>query len=169
MRISPLHIENYLKEINIDQEQLFELLKNNINWVDPSRSIAKHRLSYNFFNLLLENEELFRTLESEILPIMEKCLNVIIKHYKFTGKIGIAGVFLNYQRDGNDYTPSHIHKDTAQFVLAVGKKRKLFVNKKNYLSGEGSLTFFGSSPHGVEKEKDEKGERISIAVFLQIK
>lgn len=169
MRISPLHLDNYLSKIDVDHRVLYKLLKHSIDWVKPENSIAKRRLSFNFPLLKITNPDLYESLEPEIMEIIRKSVETIANHYKYEGSLDVVGIFLNYQRDGNDYTPSHTHKDTAQFVIGLSQKRKLFVNKKYYSSGEGSLSFFGSSPHGVEQEKDIKKGRISIAVFLDLR
>lgn len=85
---------------------------------------------------------------------------------EFSGqKFGIGGIYLNWYRDGNDYTPSHSH-DTCQLIISLGATRTLKVGNTNFLSGNGDIIVFGKSLHGVPKEPEVEEGRISIAVFL---
>ena len=77
----------------------------------------------------------------------------------------IGGIYLNYYRDGNDYTPSHSH-ETCQLIISLGATRTLRVGNTDLKSGHGDIIVFGRSLHGVPKEPEVKEGRISIAVFL---
>ena len=78
------------------------------------------------------------------------------------------GIYLNYYRDGNDFTPSHTHKNTKQLIISLGETRKLDVGSKTYDMNNGDVIVFGSSAHGIKKEPEVKEGRISIAVFIPV-
>ena len=75
------------------------------------------------------------------------------------------GLYLNYYRDGNDFTPNHSHKGTKQIVISLGETRILKVGKKEYKLDSGDVVVFGSSIHGVPKDTNITKGRISIAAF----
>jgi hypothetical protein len=77
----------------------------------------------------------------------------------------VLGVYINYYRDGNMYTPQHSHKGTHQLVISLGVPRTLLVGKKSIKMENGDAVLFGSSTHGVPKEVSNGG-RISIATFM---
>ncbi|CAH6418228.1 Hypothetical protein HVR_LOCUS96 [uncultured virus] len=86
-------------------------------------------------------------------------------------KIGIVdgyayGIYLNYYRDGNDWTPNHTHPGMKQVVISLGAIRTLNVAKKTYAMNNGDIVIFGSAIHGVPKDPNCKQGRISIALFL---
>lgn len=80
---------------------------------------------------------------------------------------GVMGVYLNYYKDGEMYTPMHSHKNTVQLIISLGATRTLKVGKNNYITKNGDAVIFGSSLHGVAKEPEVKEGRISIAFFLR--
>jgi hypothetical protein len=84
---------------------------------------------------------------------------------KLDGIWFVNGVYLNYYRDGNDWTPNHSHKDTCQMIISLGGTRTLSVGKKPYPMSNGDVILFGHGMHGVPKE-DTQEARISIAVFM---
>lgn len=75
------------------------------------------------------------------------------------------GCYLNYYRDGADWTPRHDHKNSRQVVISLGASRVLTVGEKSYDLNSGDVIIFGSSMHGVPKSDTKEG-RISIALFL---
>ena len=77
----------------------------------------------------------------------------------------VAGVYLNWYKNGSDFTPNHSHKDTVQIIVSLGSKRTLTVGKKEYPQKSGTVTVFGASVHGVPKSDSIEG-RISIAIFI---
>jgi hypothetical protein len=77
----------------------------------------------------------------------------------------VYGVYINFYRDGNMYTPSHSHKGTHQLVISLGATRTLNIAKKAISMETGDAVLFGSSVHGVPKEPCNGG-RISIATFM---
>jgi hypothetical protein len=74
--------------------------------------------------------------------------------------------YLNYYRDGNDWTPSHSHKDTIQVIISLGATRELVVGKKSYNMSNGDVAIFGASMHSITKNSECTRGRISIALFL---
>ena len=77
----------------------------------------------------------------------------------------VFGVYINYYRDGNMYTPQHSHKGTHQLVISLGATRTLTIAKRAISMENGDAILFGSSIHGVPKEQS-LGGRISIATFM---
>ena len=81
----------------------------------------------------------------------------------------IFGVYLNYYRDGDDYTPQHKHDNTTQLVISLNEPdgdRELTIGKTKYHLNNGDAIIFGGSIHGVPKQPNRKG-RISIATFMK--
>lgn len=78
----------------------------------------------------------------------------------------MRGIYLNYYKNGEMWTPNHTHPGTHQLVISIGEPRTLTIAKKDYLMQNGSAAIFGSATHGVPKSDTKEG-RISIAVFLE--
>lgn len=95
---------------------------------------------------------------------------VLAKISEIIGKYSIRkycdGVYLNYYRDGNDWTPNHTHPGTTQLVLSLGATRGFVYGKSTYNVNNGDIVIFGATTHGVPKQPDIKEGRISIALFL---
>ncbi len=87
--------------------------------------------------------------------------------YPEKNQVGVHGVYLNYYRDGNMWTPNHSHKGTAQLIISLGATRVLKVGKRDYPLENGDVIVFGSAVHGVPTQPEVREGRISIAVFLQ--
>ena len=81
-------------------------------------------------------------------------------------QVFIVGIYLNYYRDGNDYTPTHSHPGMKQVVISLGTSRVLTMGKGQYTMNNGDVIIFGSSQHGVPKDPMCSEGRISIALFL---
>lgn len=81
---------------------------------------------------------------------------------------GIYGIYLNYYRDGEDFTPSHSHKGTQQVVISLGSSRILTMGQKQFTLNNGDVITFGSSAHGVPKDPNCFTGRISIAFFIEL-
>jgi len=132
---------------------LFVYLKNNIDWYDgiPSRIHGFTRKAYHYE---LGSDDFIDSY------IIEACSRL-----KYNGEI--YGIYMNYYRNGEDFTPNHKH-DTKQIVLSLGSDRKLMIGSKPYIMGNGDAIEFGTGIHGVPKEpavpNGEEG-RISIAFF----
>lgn len=85
---------------------------------------------------------------------------------KLPDNISHLGMYLNYQRDGMDWTPNHNHPKQCQVVINTGPATRTFtVGKKSYKVANGDVIVFGSSVHGVPQEPEVKEPRISIATF----
>jgi len=80
--------------------------------------------------------------------------------------IAMLGIYLNYYRDGQDYTPRHRHPGTRQLVISLGATRRLTVESTNYNLNSGDVIVFGSQLHGVPKDASCHQGRISIAIFV---
>jgi hypothetical protein len=81
----------------------------------------------------------------------------------------IYGVYANYYRDGEDYAPSHDHKNTTQLVISfneINGDRNLTVGTKTYHLNNGDAIIFGEQKHGITKQVQRKG-RISLATFMK--
>lgn len=98
----------------------------------------------------------------ELDMIILRALNSVAPNQTYA----IHGVYLNYYRDGNDWTPNHSHPGTHQMVISLGATRRLDVAKDQYLMTPGSAIIFGSATHGVPKDPTVLEGRISIATFM---
>ena len=108
---------------------------------------------------LYEDDPIVKPLESLIFDVLSKI--------KFGNSI-IVGQYMNFYVNGNSYAPIHSHPGLVQVIISFGTTRKLQIGKKTYLSGNGDVFVFGSSPHGIIKEPDVKDGRISIALFCKL-
>lgn len=136
-------------------KSLYKKLKKNIDWVDGVRS-------KNGFTRKAKAMQIGQNEDIDEL-ILYACNQLAKDGYKFA----TLGYYLNYYRDGDDYTPNHTHKDTIQFVISLGATRTLTLGKKEYKMNSGDMIIFGSSIHGVPKEPEIKRGRISIATFCK--
>lgn len=78
-----------------------------------------------------------------------------------------TGVYLNYYRNGEMWTPNHSRPGTHQLVISLGATRTLEVTKKKIPMKNGDAILFGSATHGVPKEPEITTGRISIATFMR--
>lgn len=132
---------------------LFQDLKTSINWQAGIKSKKGFtRKAY----VVSCNDKLFQ----ELIPYVQECLNKLTKQ-----SYAILGLYLNFYENGEMYTPNHCHKGTHQLVISLGNTRTLIVGKKEYIMNNGDAILFGSTIHGVPKEKTNLG-RISIATFM---
>lgn len=99
---------------------------------------------------------------TEIDTIINKTLKLMTDTDYF-----IEGIYLNYYKDGESWTPSHTHPGTHQLVISLGATRLLQVNKRDILMENGDAVIFGSSAHGVPKDPTITEGRISIATFMR--
>jgi len=86
-------------------------------------------------------------------------------------KIGITqaivyGIYLNYYRNGEDYTPNHSHPGQKQVIISLGASRVLTMGKRSFVMNNGDVIVFGSAIHGIPKDPNCQQGRISIAMFL---
>lgn len=147
--------KNYSK--SIDDEvcmETYHWLKDNVPWVRgvPSKE-GPSRLAYPV------------PFDSVVCLMIDPLLCAAMKICKMNNPI-INAIYLNYYRNGIDWTPNHIHKNTTQIIISLGTDRTLLVGKKEYNLSNGDVTIFGSSVHGVPKDTRITEGRISIALFL---
>ena len=131
---------------------LYYHFKYNIEWVDGVRSkkgFTRKARPINFNQDVNLDELINRTLSK--LEI---------------SRVSILGIYLNYYRNGNDWTPNHSHPKQRQVVISLGAPRTLELGSKSYDMDNGDVIIFGSSIHGVPKQPDRTKGRISVALFL---
>jgi hypothetical protein len=146
-KVSCVKTQYYPALIDAKQSQeWFEDLKDNIKWHNGHTRMA--------CPLMLGDNETIDT----ILAFVLSKLNIDCQD--------IWGIYLNYYRNGNDYTPNHSHKDTKQLVISLGATRILEVGKKKYIMSNGDVILLGSSIHGVPKRAGLNECRISISCFI---
>jgi hypothetical protein len=133
---------------------LFEYLKDNIEWENGIMSRV-HGFTRKAKPMQLGMDQV---LDSTIAAVFEKM---------GIDSAGIYGVYLNYYRDGNDFTPAHSHPGLKQIVISLGATRTLTMGSSSYEMKNGDVIIFGSSIHGVPKDPECKDGRISIALFLR--
>lgn len=150
----------HLKE-NIDSatcNRLYEFLKDNVKWGEGIMSKGRHTRSASSYDL----DEFIDFICDDFPDVIEKVSQVIDQYSE--RKI-CAGLYLNYYKDGNDWTPNHTHPGTTQIVISLGTTRTFQYGKKDISSQNGDILIFGSGIHGVPKEPEITTGRISIALF----
>ncbi len=156
-RIATKYIENVLDDDSATA--LYMHLKDNIAWSDGVRTRNGGFTRKAFL------------IEPTYLEYYQEVKHAIIKAIHameiVTEPITVGLIYLNYYRDGNDYTPLHSHADSKQLVISLGHPRTLSIGKKFIRMKNGSAVIFGSSTHGVPKETEITDGRISIAVFIK--
>lgn len=95
-----------------------------------------------------------------VLPILQLATSAVNKTVS-----DIKGIYLNYYRNGNDFTPSHRHAGTTQLIISLGATRELIVGKTTYPLNNGDVIVFGGSAHSVPPSNIAEG-RISVACFF---
>lgn len=105
--------------------------------------------------------------DDPVVKPFEKMLFGVLDKLKMPNMI-IVGQYMNYYKNGNNYAPTHSHKDMTQIIISLGATRTLEIGKKKYKSKNGDVFVFGSSMHGVPKEPEIKEGRISIALFCKM-
>ncbi len=131
---------------------IFEVLRDTITWKEGVRSKKG-------FTRLAKSIDLAEQ------PELEKIIKDTLTKFDLTTNYIIGGVYINYYKDGQMWTPNHSHPKMHQLVISLGATRTLMINKTSYQMNNGSAIMFGSSVHGVPKENILDG-RISIAVFM---
>jgi hypothetical protein len=132
---------------------LYEYFRENIEWEDGVRSKSGETRKAKAMAMGLDD-----VLDAVIVETMA-LMNM--------NQIGIFGIYLNYYRNGIDYTPNHSHPGMKQVIISLGAPRTLNVGTKSYIMGNGDVIIFGSATHGVPKDPNCTEGRISIALFLQ--
>lgn len=143
-----------------DNDGLFDRLKN-LPWKEGVRS--KNGFT-RMAHMVTQQDPFFNELASLIgVALATFKLNLGLK---MGGEYTLAGIYVNYYKDGEMYTPNHTHPGTHQLIISLGGTRTLNVGAKSYQMSHGDCILFGSSVHGVPKEPAVKNARISIAAFL---
>ena len=132
---------------------LFWYFLYNIQWVDGVRS--KHGFTRKARPMLLGMDP---ELDGIIEDVLDRLDIPLAKVY---------GIYMNYYRDGNDFTPNHSHPGMCQVIISLGASRTLTMAKKSYAMANGDVIIFGSSVHGVQKDPSCVDGRISIALFVE--
>ena len=139
----------------IDEKEATELynkLRDNIQWQDGIRSKKGYtRKAY--------------PLDIGDVPDIDTVIYKVLSKITDT-KYMIDGIYLNYYENGDMWTPNHSHKGTHQLVISLGATRTLELAKKSYQMSNGDAIIFGSGVHGVPKDNNVIGGRISIATFM---
>lgn len=144
---------------------MFEYLKENIIWEDGISSkrskllddFGRKGFTRKAKSLAIDDDQVIYTVVQKIITSL--------KHDYVKNIHQIAGVYLNYQRNGNEYTPMHSHKGSLQIVLSLGATRDFIVGQTTYSMKSGDVLIFGASAHGVPPQPEIIGSRISIATF----
>lgn len=136
----------------------FEHLRDAIEWEEGIRS--KHGRTRLAKSLGMDDDEV-------VYGIVSSALDKMVGGKNNMKAVAIFGIYLNRYRTGDDYTPAHSHKGTAQIIISLGGTRTLTIGKKSYSMANGDAAIFGGSVHGVPKEKTNE-ERISIALFCKM-
>ena len=134
-------------------DELFNHLRDSIDWDDSIYSRKEKSITRKGKAIDLDSYD-----DEKLLSV----IFLVLEHYNVSI---IHGVYLNYYRDGNDFTPVHKHEATNQIIISLGCTRTLTVGKKEYQIGNGDIMYFGSSLHGIKKDTECNDERISIAIF----
>lgn len=131
----------------------YNYLRDNIDWIDGVRSrkgFTRKAKPLQFGQCEIVDELLLSALNLMKLDLQS---------------VALCGIYLNYYRNGDDWTPNHSH-DTRQLIISLGTTRTLTIGKNPYNMSNGDVITFGKSLHGVPKEPSITNGRISIAVFL---
>jgi hypothetical protein len=152
--------QHYSGALDADySSSLYIYFKENMKWIDGVKSkngFTRKASPMNFGSDKVLDE------------VITKALVYITKKENLEKKqIDIHGIYLNWYRDGNDYTPNHSHPGMKQIIISLGATRTLKVGNKEYDSANGDIIVFGSSIHGVPKEPEVTEGRISIALFTK--
>jgi alkylated DNA repair dioxygenase AlkB len=152
-----IHIPNFIDNANCNN--LFNKLIHNIDWQKINyfkRSVSR----YNINNNVDEMNELLA------------CVKSLFSR-------NIAGAFLNYYQDGNDYAPYHSDKyncDTCLVSLGTSRILRYKNNETNektdYELTNGDLLFIpneinNNHKHSLLKRTKINTSRISILVFFE--
>lgn len=108
--------------------------------------------------------------DNEIVDTIINTAIELLKQVDVISGIGLVifGVYLNYYRDGNEYTPMHRHPDSKQIVVSLGATRTLKIDSTDYATKNGDLITFDHELHGVPQEPQVNEGRISVAFFVKV-
>jgi hypothetical protein len=138
--------------------KLFEHLRDTIKWEEGIKSKKGH-------TRMAKNIDLYDNFV--VLDVVLQTLNAMKTVSKNNlSNLVILGCYLNYYRNGNDWTPNHSHKGSVQIIISLGGERNLIIGKKTYPMKNGNVAIFGSAVHGISKT-EKADPRISIALFCK--
>ncbi|CAH6420599.1 Hypothetical protein POVR2_LOCUS202 [uncultured virus] len=90
---------------------------------------------------------------------------VCLTLHKLALDVKLVGIYVNYYKNGEHWTPNHTHPGTKQIIISLGATRTLSVGKEEYEMGNGDVAIFGSAIHGIKKQSEVMTGRISIALL----
>lgn len=138
--------------------RLYEYLKNTVDWQEGIPSKQGHtRMAQSFSSVE------FFTLIDDFPEVSAKIMECVDK---YSIRKNCLSAYLNYYRNGDDWTPNHTHQQTTQLILSLGATRNFSYGKKIVHSANGDIIIFGSTIHGIPKQSEVVSGRISIALFL---
>jgi hypothetical protein len=146
----------------VQAEELLFHIEQNTEWEDGPRS----RKGFTRKAIGIDVDALYGLLV--LFPVEDKTVWDLVKETidSYSVRTRCNGAYINYYRNGEDWTPNHTHKNTSQFVLSLGETRTLQIGKNSHQINSGDAVLFGSSVHGICKDDSTK-PRISIALFLE--
>ena len=134
----------------------YEFLRDNVDWIDGVRT--------RYGGFTRKAKPIDPTSQDIVTQVIIQLIGNVTNILGYT-HVPVVGIYLNYYRDGNDYTPNHSHKDMRQIIISLGATRTLTIGNDAYKLSNGDVIQFGSSVHGVPKDHNCKDGRISIALF----
>jgi len=142
---------------------MYEYMKDNIVWEDGVKSRV-HGFT--------RKAKAVDPTSSSIPGLMEMITFAISSYIQQTRGVGtttfaIYGTYINYYRNGCDFTPVHNHPGTIQLVISLGASRTLNVGSKCVIMNSGDAVIFGVQKHDVPKDPNITEGRISIATFIR--
>lgn len=150
------HLKGHIDPDSCDR--LYDFLKDNVKWGEGIKSKNRHTRSAAPYDL-----DEFMEFIYDFPDVIDKVIAVVDT---LSERKVCEGLYLNYYKDGNDWTPNHTHPGTTQIVISLGGTRTFQYGKKNFPSENGDVLVFGSGSHGVPQEPAITHGRISIAMFM---
>ena len=98
-------------------------------------------------------------------PILDNCIIKVLSTINNT-QSQIYGIYLNYYRNGEDWTPNHSHPGMKQIVISLGADRILTMASNRYNMSNGDVIVFGSSIHGVPSAYEVKIQIVKQDAYL---
>lgn len=140
--------------------ELHMLLRDGVQWQE---SVTKNHSRFAY--ALSSFDDPFVSVDA-----MKKLRKIVLS---IVTKIGLSfhvdrGCYLNYYTSGDDYAPPHHHYNSIQLVISTGTSRFLTIDSDKYNFKNGDVAIFGPQKHGIPKQKNVKGHRISIAFFVSV-
>jgi len=158
--MSPVRTRNVSVFDRENSLKIYEKFRTEISWqsgVYSTRHKKVTRMAYT------TDPDSFNNVEIDI-----EIINLITTAMCALGmKNNLVGFYVNYYRDGCDWTPAHSHPENTQLIISLGATRKLRIGKKIYDLTSGDVTVFGSATHEVLMDPEVAEGRISIAAFLE--